>query len=141
MSNPIQGKTPPDPGGPPPKLPPPRRNASPWWMLLVLGAVLAVVYFARNNEPRSKITYGQFRQELDKGNIEKVELQGAQVLGEFVQPPPDPEGKKDAAGNLPTLEKKFTTTLSPLAGRPDGLDDAIFRKLGGRYTATEPGDN
>jgi cell division protease FtsH len=110
-------------------------------MLLVLGAVLAVVYFARNNEPRSKITYGQFRQELDKGNIEKVELQGAQVLGEFVQPPPDPEGKKDAAGNLPTLEKKFTTTLSPLAGRPDGLDDEIFRKLGGRYKATEPGDN
>ncbi|MGD0899047.1 MAG: ATP-dependent zinc metalloprotease FtsH, partial [Thermoguttaceae bacterium] len=28
-----------------------------------------------------------------------------------------------------------------LAGRPDGLDDEIFRKLGGRYKATEPGDN
>jgi cell division protease FtsH len=141
MPDPVGDHKPPDQGEAPEKLPPPRRNASPWWLLVVLGAVFTVLYWAHNAESRSKISYGVFRHELVAGNIEKIEVQGAQVNGEFVAPPVDPSGKKDRAGNPPTLEKKFTTTLSPLAGRRNGLDDEILAKLGDRYIVTEPSDN
>jgi hypothetical protein len=49
-----------------------------------LGAVFTVLYWAHNAESRSKISYGVFRHELAAGNIEKIEVQGAQVNGEFV---------------------------------------------------------
>jgi cell division protease FtsH len=142
MTNPVDNQKPPDKGGAPEKLAPPRRNSA-WWLLLVLGAVLAVVYFAGNRESQSRITYGAFRRELAAGNVAKLDIQGAEVSGEFIKPPLDPSGKTDREGNPLSLEKKFVTTLSPLAGRPDGLDDEILRKLKDQdqYKATEPSDN
>ena len=51
-------------------------------------------------------------------NIAKADVQGSRVTGEFINPPLDPERKKDRDGKLPKLEKKFATTLPPL--RPGG---------------------
>ena len=77
-----------------------RRNPSLPWLLLVVAAVVVFIIFNRQGVKRSEINYGFLYQQLagPKCNIAKVEVQGAKVLGEFVNPPPNPEGKKDREG-------------------------------------------
>ena len=121
------------------QLPPPRPKGSTLWLLVILAGVFAILYYMKETDRRAVISYGEFRRELTAGNIAKVELQGAQLVGEFVKPPLDPSGRLNKDGEAIRMEKKFRTTLSPLAQR--GLDDELFQKLGDNYAASEPVDN
>jgi cell division protease FtsH len=108
---------------------------------MVLVIVLAFLYFNRERPKPSEISYGFFRQQLAASptNIAKVDIEGSKLLGEFISPPPDPNGKKDNTGQLPRLEKKFVTTL-PLPLLDYRLDDLLRERLGDNYTVTEPAD-
>ncbi len=109
-------------------------------MLLVLGLVLGIMYLHQGAGPRSRITYGVFREQLRTGNIAGVEVQGDTLQGEFVEPPPDPEGKPDDDGAVAKLHQQFTTTLpsGDVLGTP--LDEELFERLGDRYKAAPPTD-
>jgi cell division protease FtsH len=125
----------------PDKTPPPRLNASMVWILMAVGMVVVFVYFSGRTPSRSTITYGTFRQELDKDNIAKVNMQGMKLHGEFKEPPPDPEGEKDDAGELPKFKKEFVTVLPPLVLDDKQLDKLLQERLGEKYSAAEPRDN
>ena len=130
---------PPPAGGPPEKPLPPRRNASSWWLLLVLAAVFFFLYVSRNGEKRVEIPYGVFHSELDRGNVAKVEIQGAKVVGELVEPlAPGVLGAKDK--DVLTKDKKFVTTL-PIFLVGHELDDILLKKVKESYTVSEPTDN
>jgi len=122
MDNQPQGKA------PAPQSPSSRRrpNTSTLWLLLILAGVLVFLYLNSDKDKRSEISYGAFRQELQRNNLAKVEVQGAKVRGEFREP---------ADSN-----KKFVTTLPLLLVEKD-LDDLLLKNLGPDYTVSEPNDN
>jgi cell division protease FtsH len=127
---------------PPPSPPPgaplrPMRPNSMFWLLLILGAVLLAVVFASSQGKTSSITYGMFLEELEKNNVEKVDIQGMRVVGDFKTPPKDPESKP---GKEVKLEKKFTTNIPPVVDNK-WLDDLLRQRLGRNYAVTEPNDN
>ncbi|MDY0165750.1 MAG: ATP-dependent zinc metalloprotease FtsH [Thermoguttaceae bacterium] len=109
-------------------------------MLLVLALVVGILFFNQGTDARSKIAYGVFREQLREGNIAKVEVQGDTLRGEFVTPPPDPEGKTDSDGKTVGLHKRFITTLPSgnVLGSP--LDEELLKQLGDNYRATQPTD-
>lgn len=109
-------------------------------MLLVLTLVVGILFFNQGTDARSKIAYGVFREQLGEGNIAKVEVQGDTLRGEFVTPPPDPEGKTDSDGKTVGLHKRFITTLPSgnVLGSP--LDEELLKQLGDNYRAAQPTD-
>ena len=99
--------------------PPARLPSSTPWLLLVVALVLLYIYYAHSDGRRSEITYGMFHEQLEKANIAKVDVQGSRVTGEFVNPPLDPEGKQDGAGNdAETGEEICHHPASLPAGKP-----------------------
>ena len=132
----------PGPGPSPPDKParPPRANV---WLLIIFG--LLALYFLANvfsdSARRSEVSYGTFRQELDRDNIAKLQIKGMKAHGEFKSPPPNPEGKPDRQGNLPAYSTQFVTTLPPSALDDRDLDAVLRSKLGSAYSAEEPGDS
>jgi cell division protease FtsH len=115
----------------------PARNNSMMWLLLILGAVLLAIVFAQNQGKMSSISYGMFYQQLEKKNIEKVDVQNSRIVGEFKDPPKDTDPK---TGKEITLEKKFTTNISPVVDHKK-LDSLLYSQLGRDYTVTEPSDS
>ena len=126
----------------PPKKPRPSPvpNRSTWWLLVALAIVLAIVYYSNKASNRSEISYGMFRSQLDKNNIERVDIQESRVIGEFKKPPPDPEAKPEAGAPAPLLKPQFETSLPPMARSDPALDQFLRAKLDGRYNASEPVD-
>ncbi len=120
---------------------PPLPNASTWWLLLVLAAVLIFVYFVGNRPQRSEISYGMFREQLEQKNLQKVDIQGSKVLGEFKQAPANPQPSANKGGAPAKLDKKFETVLPPMALSDPALDRELRDLLKDRYQATEPPDN
>ena len=140
MTNQPEKISPPDPVGPPEKnLPPPRRNPQTWWLLLLLAGIFAFLYYSHNNDQRSEISYGVYLRELAADNVTNARLLGQNFQGDFKNPPLDPAGTKDRAGEPARLKKKFFGVLSPLAG-PE-LDKLMREKLHDNYSAAEPADN
>jgi len=136
MDNQPESKSAP-PEKPEPK---PRRSTPTLWLLLVGGLVVVFLLF-HSREKREEISYGMFRRELQRGNIAKIDIQGAQVSGEFKKALEDPQGEKDEKGNLPKLENlKFSTDL-PKYLVDHKLDEEILTALKEDYDATEPSDN
>ena len=122
-----------------PRNPPRGRRAgssSTLWLLGVLALVLMFLVCNHQLGGVSEISYGMFREQLDKSppNIAKVEVQGTAVTGEFVTPPPDPSGKKDRNGHDVMLERKFVTSLPAGALADRHLDDLLLEKVGDDYT-------
>src|SRR2546426_11123681 len=78
------------------RIPPPRefswartlRTLS-FWALLIVGSI-ALVQFAANRRPETvDISYTQFTEQLDKGNVDTVEItERQQVKGSFKTPVP-----------------------------------------------------
>jgi len=106
------------------------------WLLLILGVVLLLIVASSYTGKVSNISYGMFLEQLQKKNIEKAEVQGSQVIGEFKDRPKD----KDDKGKEITLEKKFTANISPLVDAKK-VDDLLYSQLGREYTVKEPSDN
>lgn len=128
----------------PPRNPRPNTfaNSSNWWLLLILVAGLLFLWFSSGNGSRSEITYGMFRDELEKyKNVKSVDIQGSMVYGEFEKPPVVPDAKQQADGNYPLLKKKFVTTLPPMALSDPSLDRLLREQLKREYKVSEPVDN
>ena len=104
------------------------RNNSAIWLLLILAVVIAVLFYNSDRGKLSEITYGTFRHQLDQNNIEKIDIQGSKVLGEFKSPPDK-------------LEKKFSTSLPSYPLVDESLGRQLRELLGPNYGATEPTDN
>lgn len=116
---------PPSSGNPVPKQ---VRNNSAIWLLIILGTVLSILYFNSGHQKQSDVAYGRFREELDKKNIAKVEIQGSKIVGEFKN---TPQG----------LEKQFVTTLPSFPLTTPELDRQLREQLGTNYNVIEPTDN
>jgi cell division protease FtsH len=142
MSIPSETPSPADPNAPPAKTPPPPRRGIPSGLIiaaLALVAVFSMFYGPLFDRPQ-EVTWGLFRKQLDDGNIESVDLQDRKFVGEFKDPPLDPDkiDKPDRQGNPVKLEKKFTTTY-PLVD-PD-LEKLILSKVGVKFKVTTPVDS
>ena len=117
-------------------------TASNGWLLVVLAMVLVLLYYSSNHGARSEIGYGMFRRQLDVDkNIESVNIEGAKVYGEFKEAPVDLGAKQRADGSFPYLEKRFVTTLPPMALSDPNLDRELREQLRRDYKATERADN
>ena len=112
MPNPPETPSPPDPNTPPGKgQPPARRPIPPGFLIAIVVFVILFMVFGPMFDRTPEINYGFFRQQLEAGNVASLDLQGMKVIGEFVNPPPDPTGKTDRSGNAAILDKKFATTI------------------------------
>jgi cell division protease FtsH len=101
------------------------------------------VFFNQFFDRTPEINYGIFRQQLEAGNIDKIDVQDRKISGEFKDPPLDPEAvaaaKTDRQGEPIKLDKKFTTTLPPFVNLD--LDKLILDKLKEKYKVTTPVDS
>lgn len=68
----------------------PRRGTSTWLILLVIAASLALL-FSQREAPKSRIGYGFFLEELERGNVESVQIGGGRVTGRFKTTPDAPK--------------------------------------------------
>ena len=144
MSIPPETPSPPDPNTPPAKIPPPaRRPIPPAFIIAIVLFVIVLMVFGPLFDRTPEINYGFFREQLEKGNVATIDLQGMKITGEFK---PDSNGefpldptKTDRHGEPVRLEKKFTTTLPVLAGRD--LDKLMLEKLSEKYKVTAPADS
>jgi len=138
----VSDKQPPKQHPPASQKPTPRQaNTSTLWLLLVLALVILFLWISGGSDHRSDISYGMFHQQLATGNVAEVNIQGAVVRGEFVNPPEDPSSQADAEGKPAKLNKKFKTTL-PERTRVDAeLDDLLLSKLEDNYRVTPETDN
>jgi cell division protease FtsH len=92
-----------------------------------------------NQGGRSEISYGMFRHQLEVDkNVEKVDIEGLKVYGEFKEPPADPDAEHNPNGKL---NKKFVATVPMPAMADSQLDKAILNNVKAEYRATEPPDN
>jgi cell division protease FtsH len=133
--SPPPSQSPPPSSGKPPYRPP--RSNSIFFLLLILLLVVMAIYYSSDQGKSSGISYGLLQQELDKNNIEKVDVQNLRITGEFKDPPLDPDAKPNTKKKL---DKKFHSTISPLVDNKK-LDRLLLEKLGKNYTATEPNDS
>ncbi len=144
MSNPPETPSPPDPNTPPAKAPPPaRRNIPPGFIVAIVVFVILFMVLGPVFDHAPEISYGFFRQQLDKGNIANADLQGWKLTGEFKPDsngefPLDPTGKTDRKGEPLRLDKKFATTV-PVLDDPD-LVKLLLAKLGDKFKVTTPPD-
>ncbi len=136
--------TPPRPTPPKPKpseTPPrPKMNTSTVFVLLVLTIVVGFLLFRGQEPSQSKITYGLFRQELAKANIESLRRDGVVATGEFKQPPEDPNAKRSQEGEIVRLKKKFRVVFPQGSLDNHELDEELIAQLGENYSAVEPTD-
>jgi cell division protease FtsH len=140
MSIPPETPSPPDPNTPPAKVPPPaRRNIPPGFIIAIVVFVILFMVLGPVFDHTPEISYGFFRQQLEKGNVANIDLQGLKATGEFKEPPPDPAGKTNRQGEPLQLEKKFTTTIPAIENLY--LDKLILEKLGDKYKVTTPADS
>ncbi|MCS7304369.1 MAG: ATP-dependent zinc metalloprotease FtsH [Thermoguttaceae bacterium] len=112
-------------------------------MLILVGLILLLT---EHSGRRREITYGQFRAELARKNIAKVDLQGSTIYGEFKSPPKDPlSGEEGPSQNLiSSLSRdslKFVCEIPQPALADSKLDQELLAELGPNYKATEPADN
>ena len=121
-----------------------RPNTSSLWLLLVLGLILTFLYFSTSGEKRSTIDIPTFRQNLAKGNVARVVVQGTKIEGEFIDPPPVPEVARAASdkGEAKKLNKNFVVQLTSYI-EPDSKLDQELREARNlvEYRALEPTDN
>lgn len=121
-----------------------RPNTSSLWLLLVLGLILTFLFFSTSGEKRSTIDIPTFRQNLAKGNVARVVVQGTKIEGEFIDPPPASESAHAAGdkGETKKLNKKFLVQLTSYI-EPDSKLDQELREAKGlvEYRALEPTDN
>jgi cell division protease FtsH len=72
-----------------------RRPGNSWLILLVLLLAFGLIFFNRE-EDRSKVSASFFNEQLDKNNVESVEISGLRVVGTFKTEVADPTRGVDA---------------------------------------------
>ncbi|MCC7084382.1 MAG: ATP-dependent zinc metalloprotease FtsH [Pirellulales bacterium] len=143
---PSQSPKSPAPGGSSPARPRPAPNA---WIILIFLAILGAFYFySSGTGNRVKVPYGFFWQQLEKGNIAQVELDGQTILGKFRTQPEEPpipdeqvsEGRSSTKETSKQAAKPGATEKHPsptAAARPKKLLPLEFITVG----VGPPGEN
>jgi cell division protease FtsH len=122
----------------------PRRGTSTWLILLVIAAATALL-FTRRESPKSPVSYSTFLNELERGNVETVQIGSGRVVGRFKTTPPPPkrldnEGKlvdPEKSGKSVEMYDEFVTILP--SGQ--GVVDSLIKRLDDRkvyYEAAAP---
>lgn len=99
------------------------------WVTAILLVLAVVVWLTGGPATRIRLTYGQFRQELERGQVLEVVIQGSKVYGKLA-----PLGEKDQP-------RSFWAVLPRRALEDPELDQLLLTKLGPRYAAEEAPDN
>ena len=88
---------------------PPRRT---WlvFLLVLIANFLVIQYLFPGSKP-VKVPYTLFRQEVVKGNVEKISSRGENITGRFEAPVTFPAGPDSAAGARPRSVTDFSTML------------------------------
>jgi cell division protease FtsH len=92
----------------------PQRNPTQWLVFLLLGfATLFLLFSSWGSEPT--ISYSQLLDQIEDGNVAKINILSRQVIGDFKEPValPNPEAFADKP---PTQIKSFQCTLPPQVG-------------------------
>jgi cell division protease FtsH len=145
-------ETPPAGGGPPTERPAPRQrfNPSPVIIALMMLLLIAALWFGNESSSRLTVSYGQFVEELKKGNVAEVVIDNQEIRGKLkpsVDLEPD-EGKAGQpkvtppkAGKAATepAEKEFVTVIPSLTG--ENLDQLLLTHLGPHYKSAKNTDN
>ena len=129
----------PDPLGGPTQ---PRSGIPAFFIFVALAVILILLYYTQTPSSRTEISWGDFCKQLELQNVQKIEVQGAQLTGEFKKVPPVteltfPDPKKQPA----KIEQKFMVEISSLAFAPGDLDAKLNKELGGDYRAKKADDN
>lgn len=96
---------------------PKRGNPLQWFLLLLLG-FLTLLFLLSAWSNSGAISYSQLQQELQSGNISKVNINGRQLVGEFkepVQPVTKSTTEADRGADIQPI-KRFTCTLPQQVG-------------------------
>ena len=120
-----------------------RRGGNAWLILLVLAAVTAMLFFNRGDQ-RDEIKLSFFEKELERGNVESVEIADRTLTGRFKTKPLKPPVQKDGQlvpqttedGEPAKYRQDFSVTL------PDSemyVNDLVQRlKTHNEKAATDP---
>ncbi|MEV7023382.1 ATP-dependent zinc metalloprotease FtsH [Kitasatospora sp. NPDC093558] len=136
MTEPVPPRQTPDQpwrseGAPPP--PPPRRRMPGGWMGLILTALVVflisdVLLSFFGNEGATTISYTEFNNQLNKGNITKIYSKGDAIEGTLKSAQPKPDGGKGDYSEFATQRPSFAN---------DNLW-ATLQQQGIEVTATSP---
>jgi cell division protease FtsH len=138
-------------GGTGPERPPlrPRFSPPPLIIGLMLLLLIAALWFNNDSTGRVDITYGQFHQALEKGDIAQAVIDGRVVRGELkpgveIEPEDKAKDKTAAQKTTPAAKPKesaegqrFLTNL-PFDEVTKELDQLLLEKLGPHYKAAKP---
>jgi cell division protease FtsH len=132
-------------GGTGPERPPPRSRFSPPPVIigLMLLLLIAALWFGNESARRITLTYGQFHQALEKGEIAEVVVDGRLLRGELkpgVEIEPEDETKTKSSSpkaasakpNEAAKGQEFVTNL-PFNEVPKELDQLLLKQLGPHY--------
>ena len=121
----------PEEGGPPSQEQPTRPSVNPsaMWIMLITFLVIALFFFGQSPK-QSSISYGLFREELERGNIAEANVRGMEIYGKF--------GSMDRDADLLI---HFVTVVPPYVLEDRELDSLLWQKLGEKYSAEQPPSN
>lgn len=96
----------------------PSRSMAVWIFILILF-FMAVLFFRSNTEKEWPLTYSQFVQQINDGNIAKIKIKGLEVKGDLIREISIPVGKGE------TTIKRFKVILP---AEDKDLPDKIWAK-------------
>ena len=95
------------------------------WLIIAIFAAMSLLLISSQQRKRRQISYAFFQSQLQAKNIESIEFQGRNGIGQFVKEPdapaePNSKGelvaRKDKEGNPVKLDKQFTVVIPEWAG-------------------------
>ena len=120
----------------------PRGGIPTIFVFFALIGILFLLYYTQFPAAQTKIGWGDFHKQLENNNVQKIEIQGTQLTGEFKVVPEINDLTFDDVEKKPSkIEQKFVTEISPLAFAPGELDTKLQKELGGDYRAKKSDDN
>ncbi|MDR1493455.1 MAG: ATP-dependent zinc metalloprotease FtsH [Planctomycetaceae bacterium] len=120
----------------------PRAGIPTLFIILALAGIVFLIYYTGTNDPRTEISWGDFCKQLERQNVQKVEIQGSELAGEFREIPKMEDLTFDETIKQPQkIERRFFTEISPLAFAPGNLDKNLNELLEGNYRAKKTEDN
>jgi cell division protease FtsH len=117
------------PSGPPkPSLgkPPKPVKAMVFWVILVLVLLIAFQMFEMGKTPEYRISYSEFRKQVDDGNIGKITIKGLEVHGTLVSPSVIPVDRAGDQGKSRDVRVENFSLILPV--EDDKLPDKILAK-------------
>ncbi|MDR1960260.1 MAG: ATP-dependent zinc metalloprotease FtsH [Planctomycetaceae bacterium] len=119
-----------------------RRSGTPTFFLILLLATIGVfLYYSSTPTEKTRITWGDFKKQLDNDNILKFNVQGMAGTGEFRKIPEVEEITSVGEKKLTKVEKSFSVDIPEFAFHDGSAEKQLQEKLGGHYSAKPIQDN